>query len=238
MKRHLALLLPLLLCAGCGGANPFRAVERSIQAELPRLIGPADHYQVRVSRSGASLVAGRIPWIEIEGRSVRAIEGLDLDELRVRLDEVRFSRGDHQVREIGSTRFQARISAAAVTRFVHRRGPILRDVEVRFVPGGVQVHGARPLLGISVPFEIEGTPVLRGMTTIDFDASRIAILRLGLPEFAVQRIEARLNPLIDLAALPLPLRLAAVRIEGDHAIVSGTAALTPANFQHGGGGKP
>lgn len=187
------LLLALGLALGCGGTSPFRAVERSVREELPRLIGPADSYTVAVSRSSGSLIAGRIPWITIYGRNVRAIEGLNLDELQVRLEEVRFNRSSRTVQEIGRTQFEARVSAASIVRFLHARSPDLRDVRVTFVGQAVHVHAAPSLLGIGIPLEVEGRPVLRGATAIDFSASRVAVLRLGLPEFGVRRLEERVN---------------------------------------------
>ena len=83
-----------------------------------------------------------------------------------------------------------------------------------------------------VPMDVEGRPMLRGPTAIDFAASRVAVLRLGLPEFAVRRMEARINPLIDLTTMPLPLHLTTVEIEGDRAVIAGTASLKPAQLRH------
>src|SRR5947209_7442539 len=145
------ILLAVALAPGCGRVSPFRAIERSVQAQLPRLIGPADRYEVKVSRSGGSLIAGQIPWIEIHGRNVRAIEGLNMDELEVRLEGVRFNRVDRSVREIAATHF-----------------------------------------------------------------------------------EERINPLINLTAMPFPVQLSAVRIDGDRAVIAGTATLKPAQLQTSG----
>jgi LmeA-like phospholipid-binding len=227
----LGLLLPLPTMAGCGGTNPFRSVERSIREQLPQLIGPADRYEVTVSRSSGSLIAGRIPWINIHSRNVRAIEGLTLDELDVRLEGVRFSRASRAVQEIGMTRFDARVSAPSVVRFIHHRSPNLRDVQVAFTGQGVRVHATPSLVGIGVPLEVEGRPSLRGSAAIDFSASRVAVLRLGLPEFAVRRLEERINPLVDLRTMPFPVHLTAVRVEDDRAVISGTATLDPARLK-------
>jgi len=227
------LLLVLALCAGCSESNPFRAIERSTEAQLPRLIGPADKYEVSVSRSSGSLVAGHIPWIEIRGRNVRAIQGLNLDMLQIRLEEVSFNRSTRTVKEIKQSGFVARLSAASITQFIRRRSPNLGDVQVRFGGGKVRVHASPGVLGIGVPVEVEGRPKLHGGTAIDFDADRLAVLHLGLPEFAVRRLEAHLNPLVDLATMPFPLQLAEARIEGDQALISGTAVLKPDQFQGG-----
>jgi hypothetical protein len=228
----LAGLLPALaLAGGCGGSSPFRSVERSVREKLPALIGPADRYEVTVSRSSGSLVAGRIPWLNIRGYNVRAIEGLPLDELDIRLEDVHFSRPSRTVESIGSAQFEARLSADSVVQFLHRRSPSLRDVRVAFGTGAVRVRATRSLVGIGVPLEVDGLPVLRGPATIDFSASRVAVLHLGLPEFAVRRLEQRVNPLVDLTTMPLPLSLTGVRVEGERAVISGTVGLDPAKLR-------
>jgi hypothetical protein len=226
-----ALLLLVAFSSGCSRASPFRAIERSVRDEMPRVIGPADRYEVVVSRSGGGLVAGRIPWINIRGQNVRAIEGLTIDDLEVRLEDVRFSRSSRTVQEIGLTHFEARLSAGSVVGYLHSRSPGLRGVQVAFDGASVRVHATPSLLGIGVPMEVEGRPLLRGPTTIDFAASRIAILRLGLPEFAVRRLEARINPLVDLSTMPLPLHLTSVQIMDDRALITGTASLDPARLR-------
>jgi hypothetical protein len=218
-------LLVLLLNLGCSRANPFRAVERGIQAELPRLIGPAERYQVAVSRSSGKLVAGRIPWIDIQGWNVKAIEGLNLDELLVRLEGVHFDRSDRRLEEVELSRFEARLGAASLTRYIQQRSPVLRDVQVRFIEGRARVRATPALLGLGVPVEVMGRPVLRGGTALHFDADRVAVLRVGLPEFVAQRLEASINPLVDLAAMPFPVQLSAVTIQGDRAIIIGTATI-------------
>jgi hypothetical protein len=231
-RFHAFLSLVLCLAGGCGGSSPFRSVERSIRDELPRLIGPADRYAVTVSRSGGGLLAGHIPWINIHGRNVRVVAGLNLDDLQVRLEDVRFSRTSRKVQQIGGTQFEAQVSAASVASYLHHRSPNLRDVQVAFAGSSVRVSAARPLLGIGMPFEVEGQPILRSPTAIDFAASRVAVLRLGLPEFAVRHVQERINPLVDLTAMPLPLNLTAVRVEGGRVLISGTAHLDPARLDH------
>ncbi len=116
-------------------------------------------------------------------------------------------------------------------RFVRQRSPALRDVQVRFIKGAVQVNASPALLGLGVPVEVTGQPRLRGGRAIDFDASRVAVLRLGLPEFAVTRIEERINPLVDLTGMPFPVQLTDVRLEGDRVVVAGDASLNPADLQ-------
>jgi hypothetical protein len=206
-------------------------MEQSIRAELPRLIGPADRYEVTVSRSAAGMIAGRIPWIEIHGHNVRAIQRLNLDELLVRLEGVRFNRTDHTVRVIEQSRFEAGIGAGSIVRFIHSRSPALRDVRVTITRGEIRVRVTPSLLGLGVPIEVDGRPVLRGATAIDFEASRISLLRLGLPEFVVRRLEERVNPLVDLSTLSFPVRLSAVSVNSERVVVNGTPTLSPGQLK-------
>jgi hypothetical protein len=214
-----------LLALGCGGTNPFRAVERAIERELPGRIGPAERYEARVSRSGANLVSGRIPWVEIRGVNLRTADGLQINDLRVRLEGVEFDRGSRSISAVAGSRFTAGIGAEAVTAFVRRRGPRLRDARVRFQGDGVVVNVAPAVLGIGVPVEIEGRPALRDAERIDFDASRVAVLRIGLPEIAIRRLEEAINPIVDFRGLKLPIRVTDVRVESGSVRVAGTTTF-------------
>jgi hypothetical protein len=202
-------------------------VERAVEQEMAQRIGPAERYRARVSRSGANLVAGRIPWIEIEGRNVRLEEGLTLAELHVRLDAVRFDRGSRTMTGMERGAFAAAFAPEALTAAIRQRGPQLRDVRVRLRNDQVVVDATPALLGIGVPVQVEGRPVLRDATRIDFDVSRLAVLRLGLPAFALRRLEEGINPIVDLAAMPLPVRAAEVRVAGDRLRVAGEVTMAP-----------
>jgi hypothetical protein len=216
------------MLAGCGGGtNPFRAVERAIEREMVTRVGPAQRYRARVSRSGANLVAGRIPWIEVEGKEVRLPGSLTLAELRVRLEGVRFDRGSRTMTGMETGEFSAAITPEAVTAVARRRGPRLRDVRVRLRGAEVVVDAAPALLGIGVPVQVEGRPVLRDAARIDFRVSRLALLRIGLPAFAVRRLEEAINPIVDLAAMRLPVRATQVGVVGDSLSVAGHLAPEP-----------
>jgi LmeA-like phospholipid-binding len=233
-RQVLAAIALLLLCAGCSRVHPFQSMERSVRAELPGLIGPADRYTVAVSHSSSGLLAGRIPWIAIHGTNVRALPELTLDQLEVHLEGVHFDRGSRSVRQIEQSRFQARIGPGSLANFLHSRRPELRDVRVRISGGSIRVQAAPALLGMGLPLEVTGRPVLHGPTTLNFEASRVSVLRLGLPEFAVRQLQERINPLLDLSSLSLPVQLQSVRIDGESLLLTGTAALDPARLRPAG----
>ena len=78
----------------------------------------------------------------------------------MRLEGVRFSRATRAVREIEQSRFEARVAAGSIVRSIHSRSPGLRDVGVGITRGEVRVHAAPTLLGLGVPIEVDGRPVL------------------------------------------------------------------------------
>jgi len=215
-----------LLATSCRGANPFRKVERGIARELTTRIGPAERYEVRVSRSGGNLVAGRIPWVEVRGIKVRAANVLTVEEVKVRLDGVRFDREKRAITEVEDSRFTASLTPEALTEYIRRRKPDLRDVRLRIERGTVIVDATPTFLGVGIPISVEGQPRVRGDTRLDFDAGRVAVLRLGLPELAVRRLEEIINPIVDVEELKLPIRLSGVGIASDHVLVTGVTTFS------------
>jgi len=53
------------------------------------------------------------------------------------------------------------------------------------------------------------------------------VLRIGLPAFALRRLEETVNPIVDLAAMRLPVRAAEVRVADDRLRVAGEVTLEP-----------
>lgn len=234
-----AWAMAIVLCiggSGCGG-KPFRRTERSIQARLSTVIGPADHYEVRLSRSTAGALRGRLRWLEIRGEKVEVVKDLKLDELAIRLEDVRFNRESGRLQEIGRAQFVAGITGDSVTEYLRRKASVLGEVEVRFTRGRMQIR-IRPdffdpeeLPESEAPIEIEGRPVLHGEKEIHWEASRIAVLRHEVPESLLRELEGVLNPLIDLEDARFPLRLSQIRIDHGRVVVAGLATLSPEIFR-------
>jgi hypothetical protein len=230
LRRHRRLSAALFLAgacacaslAGCSKADPYAATERAIRRSLPGRLGPARSYSVRIARSETNLVGGKIGWIEIEGREVQAASNLIVDELRVRLDDVRFDRGDRTITDVGSSAVSARISAEAATRYVVRRGPQYEGVRFEFHANEAVVHATPALLGIRLPVKVSGRPLLRGEHEIDFDTSHLALGILPLPSPLLSLLERRINPILDLKTFDLPVILKDVHIEPGYAVVQGT----------------
>jgi len=229
--RHacFAVLVVLVAVCGCSKTDPYGATERAIRRSLPEVIGPARSYEVRIARADTNLLGGKIGWIEIHGRDVRASEELTVDDLHVRLEGVRFDRDERAIKSITGSAVTARISAASATRYVAHRGPQYAGTRFEFRDNEAVVHVTPALLGIRLPVKVSGRPLLRGNNTIDFDTSHLAVSLLPLPSPLLTLLERRINPILDLATLNLPLSLNGVRIEPGFAVVTGAARLPAAD---------
>jgi hypothetical protein len=225
MGSLLAVLCLLAVLAGCSKTDPYAATERSIRRSLPELIGPAREYSVRVARSDTNLLGGKIAWIEILGRGVRVSDGLMIDDLEVRLEDVRFNHGDRTITSVSGSAVTVRISETSATRYITERGPQFEGVRLEFRANEAVVHATPALLGIRVPVKVSGRPILRGEQAIDFDTSHLAVSILPIPASLLPVLERRINPILDLAPLNLPLRLSGVRIDPGFAVVTGSARL-------------
>ena len=60
-----------------------------------------------------------------------------------------------------------------------------------------------------------GKPEVRGGDRVNFRASKVAVLGVRLPGFAVDELEKKINPVVDLSGLKVPLRITSLRIVGE-----------------------
>jgi hypothetical protein len=192
---------------------------------LPEQIGPAQAYSVRIPHSGTGLLHGAIAWIEIHGEAVQAAEALTVDDLRVRLEDVQFDRRKRAITSVGASAITARVSEESAARYLARRGPDFQNLRFTFRENEVIVHAAPALLGLHVPVNVTGQPVLRSERVVDFEASRLALGPLSVPQPILSLLEQRLNPIFDLSTLHLPMRITSVGVEPGYAVIRGTASL-------------
>lgn len=230
MKRLNVWLLMLLL-VGAGCTRPFGRIEDSIEARLPEVIGPADDYDVRISRSIGRTLRGTVGWLEIDGRNVRPNGMVNLDRVAVRLEGVQVDHRRRRVREIEEAQVQVRVSAASIDSYLQSRNSELAEVNVEFLPNRLRLTIPPSLAESEGPLVIEGRPVLAGPDTVNWEASRIATLRDAVPEEGLRKLEEILNPIVDLSRMRFPVELTRVSVTPDGLTVAGRASLGPEQLQ-------
>jgi hypothetical protein len=88
----------------------------------------------------------------------------------------------------------------------------MRDVDVVLGRGRVRVAATVSVLGGSLRASGEGRLVLRRGTAVDLEFDRIAVAGVPLPRALTSQVNAAVNPVLDVGALPFGLRLRAVRV--------------------------
>ena len=211
---------------GKGKLDAFSLAESVLQRELPNRVGPADEYEVKFDRSGSNIAKGIISRVDVAGINVRTSDGLVIPELDLHLEDVKLGLKSRGIDKVGKSDFSVGLGEAAVSNYVrHRGGARLKDVTVAFQKGQIMVGGTPELLGFPVRTQVAGKPVIRGGTAIDFDASRVDVGGIKLPGMVVDALEKKVNPVVDLSGLKLPVRISDFRVEGSRLVASGAATF-------------
>jgi hypothetical protein len=220
----LALLLAAL-ASGC--APPTAQVERAIERELPRTLGPADSYRAEVT--GLRLASGEASRVAIVGQRVRPEDAPVLDRLDLDLYGVRFSPQARRVERADSARGTVRITAADLVDFLGERQGVREATLTLSSPDRATIR-LRPELG--------GLPVPRGVTAeatgrlraedghVHFEVEAVRAGGLDLGSAAARTLSDTINPLVDLTDRPGRLRVRAVRVENGALILDATGDVS------------
>ncbi|MFN3648276.1 MAG: DUF2993 domain-containing protein [Armatimonadota bacterium] len=215
--------LGTILGGGKKGGDALGLVESILESEMPRRVGPARSYEVTLGRTGNDLLKGRLGRADIVGLDVRTSDGLVIPKMALNLQEVQVGLGSRSLESVGKGLFSAALDENVVSRFISKRaGASVKDVRVAFRDGELQVSGTPEIMGFGVKSEVAGRPVLSGRDAVNFEASKVSVLGLRLPGFAVDELEKRINPVVDLSGLKLPVRITELDVRGDRLHADGT----------------
>jgi hypothetical protein len=223
--RVLTLLATIIPLAGCSTRLIRGRAEKRIEQKLEELIGPADSYKVRVRRTkDGEIVVGRIRRIEIDGRHVHAGEQIELESVHIVLEDLRYHAPPEERVSVRNSQLVIHLTETALNDYLHRQQKDSQP-EVHLNDGTVTLKGMIRLLGVPTPFETEGRLEVVDGRRVEFRAERLPTDIDATPGIGNEYVELRLNPLIDVARLKLPLRLDSVNIQSGRIIVRGAAYL-------------
>ena len=231
MRRRTAAGVPLVLLAlslaggGCVTREAERIAERRVNALLPQYLGPADRYQTRVRDTASGLLRGRMRHVHVEGRRVRVSDDLTLDNLTLDLANVSVDTRAKRLKSIEAIAFTATLGEAGANRYLRARRADLPELSVRFRPGEATVRARPEFAGVSlpIPLVVRGTLTPRpGGAQLDFTPSGAQVSVVPIPGGVVRFAAERLNPLVDLGVLKLPVRVEAVEVREGTLFLRGT----------------
>jgi len=216
----LTVLLP-----GCTTHYFKGRLEKRIAARLRTLIGPANHYTVRIEETrDAELVLGRLRRISVEGRNVRVGGVIRLDTLRMEAHGVRFRGGPDRLDRVRWSHLAVEITEAALNEYL-AKVRASEEARVTLHEGEVTLHGVLRLLGTPVPVETRGPVEIAGGRQLVFRAREVHAPSLQLPDGGSAFVERQVNPLVDVGRLDWPVRLDAVHVHPEKILLVGSLDL-------------
>ena len=204
-----AVLAAALLVACAGHVD--RRLENALREALPRLLGPAERYDVSVR--GADAAGSRVDEVRAVGLRVQRPNSPVLARVDVNLADVTVDRAERRISSIGRATVSLHLSEQDLTAFLGRQQWV-ESGEVRFsgadeisIAGRLGVPG---LPALSSPrAELRGRLVPRGAQLL----LRVDAISLGdraAPVWMRRILEQTLNPLFDAADHAVPSQLDSV----------------------------
>ena len=221
-----AVLAGAAVLALTGCARPGeREAEKAIHKLLPEYLGPAKNYSVRVKgKSLGAISRGRLREVHIAGTDVRLTDELTVRELTVDADEVAVDLKSRSLRGVSQALFSARIDEARLDAMARKRRPKLLDLKLRLTGSQVEVTVRPEVFGYpTVPITVLGTLSVRGGgRSLDFSPDRGRLTIVPIPEAVLDFVADRLNPVVDLSALTVPVQVERADVSGGALTLSGT----------------
>ena len=221
----LGLSAPSVL-TGCGRVVNRKAEDR-VNAILPSYLGKADRYETHLTSDGAgATLRGHLRHVHIDGWGVHLAPALIVDTLALDFDEVNVDARAGRLESIGSAAFACQVGASYLDNYVRTRRGDIPGLSVG-VCGDRLVVNARPeLLGlIGVPVSVEGTLLPRpGGAQLDFVPDAAHVARLRIPGLALDYLQRKLNPAIDLGGLRVPIQVSRAEVKDGSLTLTGSIA--------------
>jgi len=225
-------LLVSWLVAGCDGLSPQTTVAHKIADALPRWIGPAEHYDVKVDGDTFALGRGHVRRVQIDGSNVQLSSTVSMDRINIDAHDVSFDRKARKVHRIDDVSFTGQVDQGDIDRYLTKARPDLNDVVVRLRTNDVEVSTPITVRGYTTTVSVSGTlkPNAEAANKLDFVANGGNIGIVPVPARLVNVAVDEINPVLDLSRVRFPIAVKSVDIHNGRAAVQGTAVIAEQRF--------
>ena len=198
------------------GCSPANLVAQGIERELPKYVGPAEHYDVQIT--GLDLSNNSAESVLAIGERVRPEGAPVIDQLRLRLEGVQYDKAAEKLSQVGSARLNAIIKTADLVTFLEAYRNV-RSAEVVLRSPNSGTLSIRPQLGnfalpAGITVEVTGQLIGQG-TQLTFEVNKVTAAGIDVSSMAASRLSDLINPLADLQGLPIEVNITDVRVAGD-----------------------
>lgn len=226
--QRVAASLIVFMIGACVTTFLDSRLEHTIRKELPRLVGPADRYDVDVSGARVSGEIADLENVHVVGARINRPKTPVIDRLEVDLSNVVVDRKEKRLKSLSAANAQARMLATDIAAFLDAK-PGLDNVNVTLHPPDEITISAQPSIA-RYALPKAAMVKVRGRLVVESNEVNLEVIDLRAAGFSVGAIpklvlEKVLNPIIDLSALPVPSQVTSVTVT-EAVLVEATGGTT------------
>jgi hypothetical protein len=221
------------LMSGCEhGLSPRIIAAHKIADALPTALGPAQHYEVSVDGDLFPLLRGRAKHIHIEGTNVQVAPGMVMDSLVIDADDISFDMSKSQLESIAHTTFMGVIGQQNLTAYLAANKSQMHGLSVTLHQSDMLARIPVSVKSLETIVAVTGTisPSTLGPTKVDFNATHTKVGWLPVPPFMTNLAMRRVNPIVDLTTLKIPIYLSQTSVINRQLVLRGTAVIDQAHL--------
>jgi len=234
LKRRFAPIQVVSVDISRGHRSPFSRTIQQVQVRMEGFVAPAEAQGLKMGRRAR--MVGKVSRLVVDARDFEVGQnfrqggsasgvsgGLRVRELQFALTGIRYDLGKALLRRrlvllsFGPANGSIALDENALNHFLRPRVTQLENFHLDLLEHRILVRGSRPLLGMKLPVQLEGSLRARG-GQIHLILPRIRVGFLPLPGFVTRRLLSQVNPLVDLnggSRGPFRFDITALRLKKD-----------------------
>ncbi|MEP6609015.1 MAG: LmeA family phospholipid-binding protein [Burkholderiaceae bacterium] len=223
-----ALICSALWLGGCAATMDAR-VGRAIASELPKVVGPAAHYDVDVEGARDNGEIAEIRRVHVIGTRVQREKSPVIDQIEVTMSDVVFNRKEKRLLSLGAADANVRLLPSDIAAFLDARPGLDNVIVTLYPPYEIAIETQFAVAGFVLPRATNAK--IRGRLVVSDGVLKMEVVDLRVAGFPVGAIptvivERLINPLVDLSAPPAAARIASVQVTPDSVLLTASSALS------------
>lgn len=196
--------------------TPASLVEQGIENELPKYVGPAESYDVKIE--GLNVVSGSANSVIAIGERVKPDGAPTIDRLVLDLQGVIYSREQNKLSQVNSAKLTAVIKSYDLADFLESNRNVRSAEVILRSPDRATLRLQPNLGGFALPqgvtVDVAGQLVGED-TQLRFEIDEVSAAGLDLSSVVAKRLSTLVNPLADLEDLPVSVEITSVVVAGE-----------------------
>lgn len=226
-------LATVVFAGGCGKMATHKIAD-GIKTALPTVVGPADSWDVTVTGNEGTIIGGRIPSVSIRGVNVHVTPQMTMAALDIDAKDIAIDVRQRTVKSVGSLAFEGHISQSGLDRYMALNAANnpngVKDPRIDLRRDDLLLKFKHVEMGVGIPVSVAGRVYVNRASDskIDFHATSASVARIGIPRAVYNYEIDKLNPVIDLSTMALPIHLKNIHVQDKEIVFSGTTEITKA----------